>query len=412
MTASPQLVSLENAPLEIIDGDRGKHYPKQHEFSEAGFCLFLNAGNVTKSGFNFDTCLFINESKDRLLRKGRLCRDDIVMTTRGTLGNMAYFSEGINFENIRINSGMVLIRAHEADLRPQYLYCALRSSLVSDQINQLKSGVAQPQLPIRDLKKIKIPMPVPDVQDGIANLIGAYDLAIANNNNRIELLERSARLFFEEWFVRLRYPGHEHDKIVEGVPNGWDSGTVQDFYNTASGGTPSRNVPEFFDDGTIPWVKTQELNSGFILETQERITQEAVAASAAKVFPKGTVLVAMYGATIGETAILGVDAATNQACCALLPRDGRANSAHAFIFFLTNQRGLVSLSQGAAQNNVSQAVIRQYPMMMPPRSVMATFVDFAMPILEQHRVLQNQMSSLVRARDLLLPRLMDGRIEV
>jgi type I restriction enzyme S subunit len=120
----------------------------------------------------------------------------------------------------------------------------------------------------------------------------------------------------------------------------------------------------------------------------------------------------MYGATIGETAILGVDAATNQACCALLPRDGRANSAHAFLFFLTNQRGLVSLSQGAAQNNVSQAVIRQYPMMMPPHSIMASFVDFVMTVLAQHRVLQSQIDSLVRARDLLLPRLMDGRIEV
>src|ERR1700730_10244470 len=221
MKASPQLVSLENAPLQIIDGDRGAHYPNQHEFSEVGFCLFLNAGNVTKSGFTFGTCLFINESKERLLRKGRLCRDDIVMTTRGALGHFAFYSEEIDLENIRINSGMVLIRADQAELRPHYLYCALRSSLVADQINQLKSGVAQPQLPIRDLKKIKIPIPALDVQERIATLIGTYDRSITNNTCRIELLERSARLLFEEWFIRLRYPGHEHERIINGVPEGW-----------------------------------------------------------------------------------------------------------------------------------------------------------------------------------------------
>ena len=95
------------------------------------------------------------------------------MTTRGTLGNIAHYSEDIDFENIGINSGMVPIRADAGDLRADYLYCALRSSLVFDQINQLKSGVAQPHLPIRDIKRNKILIPAFDVQEGIATAIGA-----------------------------------------------------------------------------------------------------------------------------------------------------------------------------------------------------------------------------------------------
>jgi type I restriction enzyme S subunit len=294
-------------------------------------------------------------------------------------------------------------------LSTRYLYYALKPSL--SYFRSASIGAATQYLTKGILDNFLIVVPSLQLQQRIVGYVSTYDNLIANNNRRIELLGNSARLLFEEWFVRLRYPGHEHEKIIDGVPQGWERGIVHNFYDTASGGTPSRGEPRFFE-GSIPWVKTQELNNSYILETQEYITEQAVGASAAKVFPKGTVLVAMYGATIGETAILGVDAATNQACCALLPRDARASTEHAFVFLRVNQRGLVSLSQGAAQNNVSQAIIRQYPMLMPPLSLMKLFNDFAAPVLQQFQVLQKQVSQLTRARDLLLPRLMDGRIEV
>jgi type I restriction enzyme, S subunit len=91
----------------IIDGDRGINYPGAGELREAGDCLFLNAGNATKTGFRFADCQFISAEKDKKLNKGKLERNDVVLTTRGTLGNFAYFSEKIPFEQIRINSGMV-----------------------------------------------------------------------------------------------------------------------------------------------------------------------------------------------------------------------------------------------------------------------------------------------------------------
>ena len=113
--------SLKDAPLEIIDGDRGVNYPSQNEFSSSGHCLFLNAGNVTSIGFNFSDCAFITPEKDGLLRKGKLVRDDVVLTTRGTVGNVAYFDESVPFEHIRINSGMVILRAKPPDLDARFL---------------------------------------------------------------------------------------------------------------------------------------------------------------------------------------------------------------------------------------------------------------------------------------------------
>jgi type I restriction enzyme S subunit len=150
------ILSFENAPFKIVDGDRGTNYPKQDEFSDIGFCLFLNTGNVTTDGFKFNECAFITE--DKLLRKGKLIRGDIVLTTRGTLGNVGFFSDKVIYENIRINSGMVILRADETQLLPYYLFLFLRSLSFADQVKSLKSGSAQPQLPIRDMQRIEIPI--------------------------------------------------------------------------------------------------------------------------------------------------------------------------------------------------------------------------------------------------------------
>ena len=221
-----QEIPLGQAPVKIIDGDRGKAYPKHGDFSDDGYCLFLNASNVTKGGFDFSSCQFVSEQKDNELRTGKLDSNDVVLTTRGTLGNVALYSNGVRYENVRINSGMVIMRADSLKITPFFLYSFLRSSYFKTQVEQLRSGVAQPQLPIRDINRIKIPLPPKDFQVRIGDVICAYDDLIENNRRRIRLLEESARLLYREWFVYLRFPGHEHTKIVDGVPEGWERKTL------------------------------------------------------------------------------------------------------------------------------------------------------------------------------------------
>jgi type I restriction enzyme S subunit len=129
MAGEWRISSLAEAPLEIIDGDRGVNYPKQEEFSGTGHCLFLNAGNVSANGFNFSDCAFITAQKDAALRKGKLVRNDVVLTTRGTVGNSAFFDRSVPFDHIRINSGMVILRPLPEYLHPRYLYLFVRSPL-------------------------------------------------------------------------------------------------------------------------------------------------------------------------------------------------------------------------------------------------------------------------------------------
>ncbi len=145
--------------LQIIDGDRGKNYPKRTDFHSSEYCLFLNTKNVRPDGFNFEDTAFITKGKDVSLRKGKLKRRDVILTTRGTVGNVAIYDGNVEYENIRINSGMLILRPNESIVTSEYLFEVLRSGFAKKQISKLTSGAAQPQLPVRALIQLTIPIP-------------------------------------------------------------------------------------------------------------------------------------------------------------------------------------------------------------------------------------------------------------
>lgn len=145
--------------LEIVDGDRGKNYPKKSDFHEEGYCLFMNTKNVRPDGFDFSTSMFISEKKDKQLGKGKLSRHDVVMTTRGTIGNLGIYTEDVEYENIRINSGMLIFRPNRKLITSEYLFELFRSGVMKKQIERHVSGAAQPQLPIKTIIRFTIPVP-------------------------------------------------------------------------------------------------------------------------------------------------------------------------------------------------------------------------------------------------------------
>ena len=145
--------------LEIIDGDRGVNYPKATDFLDDGHCLFLNTKNVRPDGFDFESTMFITVEKDRKLRKGKLKRNDVVLTTRGTIGNIGLYSEDVPYNDIRINSGMLILRPNKCSLLPSFLFEILRSKIMKEQIRKYTTGAAQPQLPIKTLVNFTIPVP-------------------------------------------------------------------------------------------------------------------------------------------------------------------------------------------------------------------------------------------------------------
>jgi type I restriction enzyme S subunit len=183
------------------------------------------------------------------------------------------------------------------------------------------------------------------------------------------------------------------------LPEGWCDATLADLGEWSSGGTPSRKVSAYYG-GTIPWVKTGDLDHAVLDRVEEFLTAEGVKNSAAKVFPEGSLLVAMYGATIGQTAVLGMDAATNQACAALLS-EGETAALIPFVwrYLISIQDDLRAAGQGGAQPNISQTILKSYPISIAP-------------LPEQQRIV-SKIDSLTgksrRARDHLdhIPRLVE-----
>ena len=386
---------IADAPFEIIDGDRGTNYPKQDEFNQNRYCLFLNAKNVTTVGFAFNECHFISKEKDEKLRKGKLQRNDIVLTTRGTVGNIGFFNERIPYDNMRINSGMVIIRSDPKGILPEYTHQLFK--FLKGDFDVFATGSAQPQLPIRDLKEISFFLPPLPEQRAIAGVLSSLDDKIDLLHRQNKTLEGMAEAFWRKMFVEV-------------VETEWKVSKLGDFIKTTSGGTPSRSRPAYYENGNYKWVKSKELQGTFIIDTEEKITEEAINNSSAKLLPKNSLLLAMYGATVGEYGILTEQATCNQAVCALLPNEDYPYT-FIYMFLKMNKEEIINHAVGSAQQNISQIVIQNFEVLQPNHAIIQ-FHKSVEGLFEKIKLNIFQIRTLSYIRDTLLPKLMSGDIRV
>ena len=184
---------ISEAPLQIIDGDRGVHYPSKEDFTDQGYCLFLNTSNVRSGYFNFDNLQFISCEKDAQLRKGKMQRNDIAFTTRGTVGNIACYDSTVPYDNMRINSGMVILRANLEVLLPKFVLYYFQTQFCTKQIQSAMSGAAQPQLPIRSMNELIIPIPAIEEQQTIIDRLDEEKNIVEQNKRLISLFEQKIK---------------------------------------------------------------------------------------------------------------------------------------------------------------------------------------------------------------------------
>lgn len=173
-----------------------------------------------------------------------------------------------------------------------------------------------------------------------------------------------------------------------------------DLFKITSGGTPSKKNNDFYENGNIPWVKTGDLKTKDIWRSSEKITDLAVQKSAAKLFPSGTVLIAMYGATIGATSILRIDATTNQACCAFLPSE-RINSEYLYYFFRANKNKIVEMGVGGAQPNISATILKEIKIPYVELDIQNNIVNIlnkANDLIEKRRSQIENLDELVKSQ--------------
>lgn len=332
-----------------------------------------------------------------------LANEGIIIGRKGSIGTVFYSKTPFYCIDTTFYIDRV---AEDCDMKYIFYYLKLLH------LEKYNTDAAVPGLNRSLAEKLKLCIPDLPTQQRISDILSTYDDLIENNNRRITLLEQAAQELYKEWFVRFRFPGHENAKFENGLPVGWKRSKLSTYYNTCSGGTPSRSKSEFYENGVFPWVKTGEIKDSIIIDTEEHITQEAIDHSSAKLLPAKSVVMAMYGVNIGMLSYLDSIMSCNQACCVFSDKRNFSSKHYLFYYLKSIREYLLLISFGAAQQNLSQDLIKKLKITMPTDDIVKDFEARVGNIYNSIRNLLYCNKNLASQRDLLLPRLISGHWEV
>lgn len=291
-----------------------------------------------------------------------------------------------------------------------YVYYYLRQQ--SDSLNKLAIGGAQQNLNALTIKKFKIALPTLPIQKKIASILSTYDRLIENNTRRIRLLEQMAENLYKEWFVRFRFPEHEKVEMVNGLPKGWKIKKVSNVCETMGGGTPTTTNPAYWG-GDIKWVTPSDItskNSLALLKVKGRITEEGLKKSSAKLLPPYTILMTSR-ASIGFFGICPDSVCTNQGFISIIPNKETFRM-YLLYTFKSRKEEIISNANGSTFLEISKGRFRKMKVLVPPEDILDSFEKKTLLMFKVVLHLEYQNQLLTHQRDLLLPRLMSGKLEV
>jgi type I restriction enzyme S subunit len=345
------------------------------------------------------------ELDSMLVEEGDLlfARQSLVLSGAGKCSIIQEIDEPTTFE-----SHIIRVRLRKDIVDPRFYYYYFKSPIC-----KIKSIVTQGvQAGIRgnDLKKLKVHVPSLETQQKIANILSKYDDLIENNRRRIELLEESARLLYREWFVYLRFPGHEHTPIIDGIPEGWEKGKISDLGEVITGKTPSKQKTSNFD-GKIPFVKTPDMhNQVLTITTQETLSEEGANSQSKKFIPRGSVMVSCIG-TVGIVSMSSSTCQTNQQINSIVFSD-KLLAYYSFFLLKDIKPRLEAMGGGSTMPNINKQKFSSIPILISSKQLIDLFAENVKPSFEQIEKLSLMNQKLQQARDILLPRLMNGEIAV
>ncbi|MFZ6029762.1 MAG: restriction endonuclease subunit S [Chloroflexota bacterium] len=292
---------------------------------------------------------------------------------------------------------------------PKFLYYLLQQM----HLENYDVGASNPTLNRNHLHKIRLHCPSPKIQQKIAAVISAYDDLIENNNRCIALLEKAAEEIYREWFVRLRFPGWEQAKFVKGVPKEWEYKKISTVCDKiTSGGTPRTDEQSYWGGG-IPWLSSGETRKHFICETENTITQLGVESSSTRLAKSGTIVIAGAGQgnTRGQTSLLLLDTYINQS---VLNLSAKLVSNYFLFFNLLNRYDELRLTSDAfsSRGSLTTKLIGTLDVVVPSKNICSGFDTIVESMIKQIGNIYITTSKLKISRDLLLPRLISGKLSV
>ena len=381
----------------LIGGPFGSNLTTR-DYVDDGVPVIRGCNLPDDRAFHDDDFVFVNEEKADQLASNLAFAGDVIITQRGTLGQVGIVPQGCKYKRYVLSQSQMKLKVDEAVADSRYLYYFFRQPETVQYIRNFDSSSGVPHINLGVLKAMRIPLPPLASQQRIVETVSAYDDLIDNNRRRIKLLEDSVRLLFDEWFVRMRFPRPTETDVAEGLPEGWARSTL----GAVAVNQSRRRVPlSSFEREVRPGPYPYHGAAGVLDFLDEYIFE-------------GRYLL------VGEDGTVQTPAGTPM----LQLVEGKfwvSNHAHVlqggilsteFLYCLLSAYPIAGHVTGVAQPKLTQGNLNRIPVLVPPTDLRSAFQQIADPILEQTFVLRAQIEKLRAARDLLLPRLMSGELPV
>ena len=377
--------------------------PKQ---TESGYKLVT--GKHVKNGIIDPTEAYYISEKDynKINERSLVEQWDVLMSMIGTVGEVAVVKNNPNYAI----KNVALFKCGGSELKGKWLSYYLRTPEAIGHMNGNQKGSSQQFLSLKQLRDLPIATTSEDVMRKIIDSLSHYDNLIENYQRQIKLLEEAARRLYKEWFVDFRFPGYEHVKVINGIPEKWKKEAFSRRVDVMSGGTPKTSNPEYYN-GNIPFYSPKDSDGAFFaFDTETHISQNGLDNCNSKLYPAGTIIITARG-TVGKTTILAKPMAMNQSCYAL--KSEEISSVY-YLFFALNQEiaALKTMANGGVFDTIIVKTFDSINITIPTQAILDQFEYCISPIME---AIQNKMLEIIllrEARDRLLPKLMSGKIEL
>lgn len=365
---------------EVCTFHRGLTYSKEDEVEFSNNCV-LRSNNIDLDTMTIvlDDLKYINEdffvSEDKKVKPGTI----LICMSNGSkqhIGKVAYIDKEYDYA---FGGFMGLIKPNDI-VYSKYVYYSCISSSYKHFLSGIGNGANITNLKFSDLQNYKLPVPPLPIQEQIVSELDLLSGIIEKKREQLKELDALAQSIFYDMFG---------DPITN--EKGWEVKKLGEVCKTTSGGTPSKGQSNYYDGGTIPWLRSGEVNKMYIYDTELFITEEGLENSSAKWFPEDTVVIAMYGATVGQVGILRKRMTTNQAICGILPNETFI-PIYLFHFLQSNKEEYIKMASGGAQPNISQNIIRDTTIITPPLPLQHQFASKIEAIERQKELIKQSIS--------------------
>lgn len=343
-------------------------------------------------------------------------RGDILISLTGSHINQPTSMVGRTCRNLSNNTYLLNQRAGKvmpfANTEKQYLYYLLSTKAIKyDIANRAYGGANQVNVSPTDIKNIKWDFPSKVIQSTIANILLKYDELIEVNNQRIKKLEQTAEELYKEWFVRFRFPNYQNTEFENGIPKGWLIKRLSDFGRVETGKTPSTENSDNYGEKYM-FVKTPDMHENtFVIQTEEMLSEIGNRSQPKKLLPTNSIMVSCIG-TAGVVAITTKPSHTNQQINSIILND-LSELEWMYQTCVSLRPSIIAFgATGATMTNLSKGKFERLKVIYPTRELVNEYHVLTQPIFDRIKTILYCNQNLVKQRDLLLPRLMSGKLEV